>query len=82
MLPREELALTSPTSGGRSVGIIRSQTKATELVKKPTAHMLERRLGTFHVNLLTGLLARSQYAAGADYLSTDHLCFPLSVGKL
>jgi hypothetical protein len=27
------LALTSPTSGGRSVGIVRSQTKATELVK-------------------------------------------------
>jgi hypothetical protein len=26
------LALTSPTSGGRSVGIVRSGTKATELV--------------------------------------------------
>jgi hypothetical protein len=26
------LALTSPTSGGRSVGIVRSRTKATELV--------------------------------------------------
>jgi hypothetical protein len=27
----KKLALTSPTSGGRSVGIIRSRTKATEL---------------------------------------------------
>jgi len=26
------LALTSPTGGGRSVGIVRSRTKATELV--------------------------------------------------
>jgi hypothetical protein len=26
------LALTSPTSGGRSVGIVRSRTKTTELV--------------------------------------------------
>jgi hypothetical protein len=29
----QKLALTSPTSGGRSVGIVRSRTKATELVK-------------------------------------------------
>jgi hypothetical protein len=28
----EKLALTSPTSGGRFVGIVRSPTKATELV--------------------------------------------------
>ena len=28
----EKLALTSPTGGGRSVGIVRSRTKATELV--------------------------------------------------
>jgi hypothetical protein len=28
----QKLALTSPTSGGRSVGIVRSRTKATELV--------------------------------------------------
>jgi hypothetical protein len=35
----QKLALTSPTSGGRSVSIVRSWTKATELgkhmVKKP-----------------------------------------------
>jgi hypothetical protein len=29
---RKKLALTSPTSGGRSVGIVRSRTKATELI--------------------------------------------------
>jgi hypothetical protein len=28
----QKLALTSPTSGGSSVGIVRSLTKATELV--------------------------------------------------
>jgi hypothetical protein len=28
----QKLALTSPTNGGRSVGIVRSQTKATELL--------------------------------------------------
>jgi hypothetical protein len=28
----QKLALTSPTSGGRSVGTVRSRTKATELV--------------------------------------------------
>jgi hypothetical protein len=29
-LYKQKLALTSPTSGGRSVGIVRSQTQATE----------------------------------------------------
>jgi hypothetical protein len=29
-----KLALTSPTSGGRSVGIVRSRTQATEFVFK------------------------------------------------
>jgi hypothetical protein len=29
---RKKLALTSPTSGGHSVGIVRSRTKASELV--------------------------------------------------
>jgi hypothetical protein len=28
----QKLALTSPTSGGRSVGIVRSRTKATQLL--------------------------------------------------
>jgi hypothetical protein len=32
----QKLALTSPTSGGRSVGIVRSRTKATELVMGET----------------------------------------------
>jgi hypothetical protein len=31
-LNQQKLALTSPTSGGRSVGIVRPRTKATELV--------------------------------------------------
>jgi hypothetical protein len=31
---RKRLALTSPTSGGRSVGIVRLRTKATEFIQK------------------------------------------------
>jgi len=30
----QKLALTSPTGGGRSVGIVRVRTKATELYKE------------------------------------------------
>jgi hypothetical protein len=29
---QQKLALTSPTSGGRSIGIVHSRTKATELL--------------------------------------------------
>jgi hypothetical protein len=36
----QKLALISPTSGGRSVGIVRSRTKATELVRGRTSHIL------------------------------------------
>jgi hypothetical protein len=32
-LYQQKLALTSPTSGGRLVGIVRSRTKTTELVQ-------------------------------------------------
>jgi len=33
----QKLALTSPTGGGRSVGIVRSRTKATECLGTTTA---------------------------------------------
>jgi hypothetical protein len=36
----QKLALTSPTSGGRSVGIVRSRTKATELVISVWGYMV------------------------------------------
>jgi hypothetical protein len=36
----QRLALASPTSGGRSVGIVRSRTKATELVLYLTGYTL------------------------------------------
>jgi hypothetical protein len=38
---RKKLALASPTSGGRSVGIVRSRTKATELreIRQENAHI-------------------------------------------
>jgi hypothetical protein len=40
LLYPQKLALTSPTSGGRSVGIVRSYTKATKLVSSPDSKAL------------------------------------------
>jgi hypothetical protein len=34
----QKLELTSPTSGGRSVGIVRWRTQATEFVFTPVSH--------------------------------------------
>ena len=34
----QKLALTSPTGGGRSVGIVRSRTKATEFIQIPNVY--------------------------------------------
>jgi hypothetical protein len=34
----QNMAITTPTSGGRSVGIVRSQTKATELLLYPYSY--------------------------------------------
>jgi hypothetical protein len=36
----QKLALTSPTGGGRSVGIVRSRTKATEFLVFTHEHYL------------------------------------------
>jgi hypothetical protein len=38
----QTLALTSPTSGGRSVGIVRPRTKATELSQVKSALVMRR----------------------------------------
>ena len=40
----QKLALTSPTGGGRSVGIVRSRTKATEFFKRRIKAVKPRRL--------------------------------------
>jgi len=37
----QKLALTSPTGGGRSVGIVRSWTKATEYINEPLSFYKE-----------------------------------------
>jgi hypothetical protein len=37
----EKLAITSPTSGGRSVGIVRPQIQATELLLVISQHLSE-----------------------------------------
>jgi hypothetical protein len=39
-----KLALTSPTSGGRSAGIVRSRTKATEFVLRVVLYQVKSRL--------------------------------------
>ena len=45
----QKLALTSPTGGGRSVGIVRSRTKATELVMTSTQKCMIDILYAVHV---------------------------------
>jgi len=40
----QKLALTSPTGGGRSVGIVRSRTKATEVGGYDRVPSLEREI--------------------------------------
>jgi hypothetical protein len=42
LLFTQKLALTLPTSGGRSVGIVCSRTKATELVSFKNLHTVQR----------------------------------------
>jgi hypothetical protein len=44
----QKLALTSPTCGGRSVGIIRLQTKATEFVLFAVGHVNIEKLSIYH----------------------------------
>jgi len=45
----QKLALTSPTGGGRSVGIVRVWTKATELVSSSNTLLVLLLLLLFHV---------------------------------
>ena len=47
----QKLALTSPTGGGRSVGIVRSRTKATEF---------------FYISVKLGLLQRGKKSDGFE----------------
>jgi hypothetical protein len=47
------LALTSPTSGGRSVSIVHSRTKAQELVNKEKIHKSSVKNSTIEVVLFT-----------------------------
>jgi hypothetical protein len=47
-----KLALTSPTSGGRSVGIVRSQTQVTELVFCLFFFICNMKLGRIQLNFV------------------------------
>ena len=60
----QKLALTSPTGGGRSVGIVRSRTKDTEFFKLQTlssevpngfSDVLRIKLHVIRVRVLTGV---------------------------
>ena len=51
----QKLALTSPTGGGRSVGIVRSRTKATEFRVIPIRETDDR------INALMLLAVRKRY---------------------
>jgi hypothetical protein len=64
----QKLALTSPTSGGRSVGIVHSRTKATELGKEPLflrepnkthKYIFEQNVDWLNVNSATSLVKLS-----------------------
>jgi len=60
----QKLALTSPTGGGRSVGIVRSRTKATELL----LYIYNVRL--LRVNPCVGLLAVMKVIASVGVFFT------------
>ena len=51
----QKLALTSPTGGGRSVGIVRSRTKATEF---------EAWVWLKHVQILEGIITALTWLPG------------------
>ena len=46
----QKLALTSPAGGGRSVGIVRLRTKATELVSSPKIEIYMNLIQKFPVS--------------------------------
>jgi len=54
----QKLALTSPTGGGRSVGIVRSRTKATEFSFRVTVNFHE---GFLHSDQLRQLSCTSNF---------------------
>jgi hypothetical protein len=64
-LSPQKLALISPTSGGRSVGIVRSRTKATELASHKYSDEFLCFVTTFFLCLLmpqSNLIARCLHA--------------------
>ena len=63
----QKLALTSPTGGGRSVGIVRVRTKATEF-------SLDRKLivFTFSAPLLKQYICKCNKGKGKVHPSTGH----------
>jgi hypothetical protein len=70
-----KLALTSPTRGDRSVGIVRLRTKATEFSFSPLK--VNRRFYLLHANFLLGLFFDPEdqdymFLRNVGWLSTDY----------
>jgi hypothetical protein len=68
----QKLALTSPTSGGRSVGIVRSRTKATELVSYMPVCTYKTRKQTVDVKQFQERFDCPR-SADQDFLSENYL---------
>jgi hypothetical protein len=62
----QKLALTSPASGGRSVGIVRSRTKATEVVNRMTTSVV-----LWSAFLATDPEAQVRFPALPDFLRSS-----------
>ena len=67
----QELALTSPTGGGRSVGIVRVRTKATELY--PPGPRKEPRYTILFLSESLNKLIPSRFPNGAPREGETHL---------
>ena len=70
----QKLALTSPTGGGRSVGIVRSRTKATEFF------FIKFMSNIFHASEVSGLICTA-YLEGRVYLRFRGNFEPFYVGR-
>ena len=71
-LYRQKLALTSPTGGGRSVGIVRSRTKATELVI--ICHERGKKEAFGNLGMIFAILAIGTVSVRVEYITkyTNH----------
>jgi hypothetical protein len=68
----QKLALTSPTGGGRSVGIVRSRTKATELSRVDAALSSRIYYYLYMFRVLSAPIIRSTIKTADAIIGTVH----------